>query len=150
MQSLFAFLHHLAAFALVGALAAEFVLIRGELNARTAARILAADAVYGASAGIVVVVGLLRVFYFDKGAGYYLHSIPFLLKFTLVVLAGGLSMVPTREYLSWYKPLKQGRPPVLDEGRRKRLRQIIHAELAIVAGILLCAALMARGVGYLG
>ena len=86
MQSLFAFLHHVAAFALVGALAAEFVLIRGELIEKTAARMLAADAVYGASAGIVLVVGLLRVFYFEKGAAYYLHSIPFLLKFSLVVM----------------------------------------------------------------
>jgi putative membrane protein len=150
MQTLFAFLHHVAAFALVGALAAEFVLIRGELSEKTAARMLAADAVYGASAGIVVVVGLLRVFYFEKGAAYYLHSIPFLLKFSLVVIAGGLSMVPTREYLSWYKPLKQGRAPVIDERKRTALRKIIHIELALVVLILLCAALMARGVGYLG
>jgi len=150
MQSLFAFLHHVAAFALVGALAAEFVLIRGELDVKTAARVLAADAVYGASAGIVVVVGLLRVFYFEKGAAYYLHSVPFLLKFALVVVAGGLSMVPTREYLSWYKSLKQGRAPVLDERKRATLRKVIHAELALVVLILLCAALMARGVGFLG
>jgi len=150
MQSLFAFLHHVAAFALVGALAAEFVLIRGELTEKTAARMLAADAVYGASAGIVVVVGLLRVFYFEKGGAYYLHSVPFLLKFALVVIAGGLSMVPTREYLSWYRTLKQGRAPVLDERKRGALRRVIHIELALVVLILLCAALMARGVGYLG
>jgi putative membrane protein len=150
MQSLFAFLHHVAAFALVGALAAEFVLIRGALDEKTAARMLAADAVYGASAGIVVAVGLLRAFYFEKGAAYYLHSIPFLLKFLLVVIAGLLSMVPTREYLSWYKPLKQGRLPVLDERKRATLRKVIHIELALVVLILLCAALMARGIGYLG
>lgn len=150
MQSLFAFLHHLAAFALVGALAAEFVLIRGELNGKTAARILAADAVYGASAGIVIVVGLLRVFYFEKGGEYYLHSIPFLLKFALVVVAGMLSMVPTREFLSWYKPLKQGQAPVMDENKRRLLQQILHIELVIVVAILLCAALMSRGVGYFG
>jgi putative membrane protein len=150
MPSLFAFLHHVAAFALVGALAAEFVLIRGELSEKTAARMLAADAVYGAYAGIVVVVGLLRVFYFEKGAAYYLHSIPFLLKFSLVVIAGLLSMFPTREYLSWYKPLKQGRSPAMDERKRTTLRRIIHIELALVVLILLCAALMARGVGYLG
>jgi len=32
----------------------------------------------GAAAGGVLVVGLLRVFFFEKGAGYYLHSEPFI------------------------------------------------------------------------
>ena len=150
MSSLFAFLHHLAAFALVGALAVEWVLIRGELDARSGLRILIADAIYGASAGTVVVVGLLRVFFFEKGAAYYFHSIPFLLKLTLVVIAGLISIYPTIEFLSWRKSLNQGRAPVIEERTRRRLRQIIHAELAIVVAILLCAALMARSVGYFG
>jgi putative membrane protein len=150
MSSLFAFLHHVAAFALVGALAAEFVLLRGELNAKTAMRILLADAVYGISAGTVVVVGLLRVFYFEKGAGYYFHSAPFLLKISLVVAVGLLSVVPTREILSWRGPMRQGQAPAVDERKHKLLLQIIHLEFMLVAGILLCAALMARGVGYVG
>ena len=64
MPSLFAFLHHLAAFAFVSVVTVEFVLMRHELNARTARAILVADAVGGASAGAVLVIGLLRVFYF--------------------------------------------------------------------------------------
>jgi uncharacterized membrane protein len=59
VSALFAFLHHLAAFALVSALVVEFVLIRGELSLATARRIRLYDAVYGASAGIVLVIGLL-------------------------------------------------------------------------------------------
>ena len=136
MSAVFAFLHHLAAFALVGALAAEFVLIRGELNAKTALRMLIADAIYGASAGMVVVVGLLRVFFFEKGAAYYLHSVPFLLKFALVVAAGLISIYPTIVFMSWRKTLKQGQAPALDERKRRRLLQVIHVEFMIVAGIL--------------
>jgi putative membrane protein len=150
VSAVFAFLHHLAAFALVGALAAEFALIRGELDARTALRILIADAIYGASAGMVVVVGLLRVFFFEKGAAYYLHSVPFLLKFTLVVAAGSISIYPTIVFMSWRKAIKRGEAPAVDERKRRLLQQIIHFEFMIVAGILLCAALMARGVGYFG
>jgi putative membrane protein len=150
MSAVFAFLHHLAAFALVGALAAEFVLIRSELNAKTALRILIADAIYGASAGMVVVVGLLRVFFFEKGAAYYLHSVAFLLKFALVVVAGLLSIYPTIVFMSWRKAIKQGQAPVVDERKRRLLLQVIHVELALVVGILLCAVLMARGVGYFG
>src|SRR5438034_6498348 len=74
MTPFFAFLHHLAAFSLVAALAVEFVLIRGELNLGTARRLQRVDMVFGMSSGVVLVVGLLRVFYFEKGASYYFHS----------------------------------------------------------------------------
>ena len=47
MTSLFAFLHHLAAFTLVAALAVEFVLLRGELTLARARQILSADRIYG-------------------------------------------------------------------------------------------------------
>ena len=67
MATLFAFLHHLAAFTLVSAIAVEFALIRQKVTAGIARRILAADAVYGIAAGTLLVVGLLRVFYFEKG-----------------------------------------------------------------------------------
>jgi putative membrane protein len=80
MVSLFAFLHHVAAFALVAALAVEFVLIKGELTTRSARKLLFADLVFGVSAGFVLVVGLLRVFVFEKGSAYYFHSVPFLAK----------------------------------------------------------------------
>ena len=71
MAALFAFLHHLAAFVLVAAIAVEFVLIKSELNVANARKILRADQIYGAAAGALLVVGLLRVFFFEKGAAYY-------------------------------------------------------------------------------
>ncbi len=150
MSSFLAFLHHLAAFALVAALAVEFVLTKGELSAGTARRLQRADIVYGVSAGAVFVVGLLRVFFFEKGAAYYFHSVPFLAKLALFLAIGLLSIVPTIEFLSWSKELKEGRVPVLEEGRRRRIRSIIHWELVAVVLLILCAALMARGFGYIG
>ena len=35
--------------------------------------------------------------------------------------------------------------PVIEAARRKRVTMIIHAELAAIVIILLCAAIMARG-----
>ena len=150
MPSLFAFLHHLGAFAFVSALAVEFVLIRHELNARTARAILVADAVGGASAGVVLVVGLLRVFFFEKGAAYYFHSIPFLAKISLFVLIALLSIYPTVQFLSWRKDLKAGRAPAVSESARRKIRSILHLELAALVLLILNAALMARGIGYVG
>ena len=147
MSALFAFLHHVAAFTLVAAIAVEFVLGRGELTAANARRLVATDAVLGASAGLLLVVGLLRVFVFEKGGGYYLHSAPFLIKFALFLGLGALSVVPTREFQSWRKALRDGRPPEPDAARLARVRSILHWELGGIVVILLCAALMARGIG---
>jgi putative membrane protein len=150
MSALFAFLHHVAAFALVACLALEFVLIRGELGVQGARRLQRVDMIFGMASGVVLLVGLLRVFYFEKGAGYYFHSWPFLAKLVLFLAVGLASIPPTMEFLSWRVPLRQGRAPALSEERRRRLRRFMHLEFAGVLLILLCAALMARGVGYFG
>jgi putative membrane protein len=150
MSALFAFLHHLAAFALVAALTAELVLIRSPLTMESARRILRFDAVYGMSASLLLVVGLLRVFYFEKGASYYFHSAPFLTKLALFAAIGVLSAWPTLEFLSWRKALGLGRLPAVDSGRLARIRSIIHWELVLLVPLLLAAALLARGIGHFG
>jgi putative membrane protein len=145
MSTFFAFLHHLAAFTLVGALAVEFVLIGQELSLSSARRLTVTDAVLGLAAGILLIVGLLRVFYFEKGADYYFHSHAFLIKLTLFIVVALLSIVPTREFLSWRAALKAGRLPAVDATKLRLVRRIIHGEVAAIVVILLCAALMARG-----
>jgi putative membrane protein len=145
MATLFAFLHHLAAFALVAALAVEFVLIRMPLSLASARRLLVVDAVLGGSAALVLVVGLLRVFYFEKGAAYYFSSHAFLTKLTVFILVAVLSIIPTMEFLSWRRPLKSGQVPQPDPKKLTLVAGLVHAELAGVVIILLAAAMMARG-----
>ncbi len=67
-----------------------------------------ADLAFGASAGTILVVGFLRVFYFEKGSSYYFHSVPFIAKLTLFVIVSLLSIYPTVEFLSWRKHVKAG------------------------------------------
>jgi putative membrane protein len=101
--------------------------------------------VLGISATLLLIVGLLRVFYFEKGADYYFHSHAFLTKFSLFILVAILSLVPTLEFLSWRRAVKEGRTPVVNMRKMRTVRLVIHAELAAVVVILLCAAIMARG-----
>jgi putative membrane protein len=150
MVSFFAFVHHVAAFALVAALTVEFVLIKADLSVTSARRLQRADAVYGASAGLLLIVGLLRVFYFEKGASYYFHSAPFIAKLSLFVAVGLLSIYPTIEFRSWGKSLKQGQAPSVSSRKLRTIRTLIHWQLAGIVLIILFAALMARGVGYFG
>ena len=150
MSPLFAFLHHVAAFTLVAALAVEFVLIRDQPSLASARKLQLADQVFGASSGIVLAVGLVRVFYLEKGASYYFHSVPFIVKLALFVVIGLISIYPTLEFLSWRAALKEGRVPAVAPAKLRTLRRIIHWELAGVVVLILCAALMARGVGFVG
>lgn len=150
MPAAFAFLHHVAAFALVAALAIEFVLIRSELTVRNARAILLADAVFGAASGAILAVGFLRVFFFEKGAAYYFHSVPFIAKLSLFAVIGLLSIYPTRQFLSWRASLRQGAVPALDPAKLRAIRAVIHWELAGLVVLILCAALMARGIGHVG
>src|SRR2546430_17661528 len=117
LPALFAFLHHVAAFTLVAALAVEFVLIREEITLPAARRLLLADLVYGAAAGSVLAVGLLRVFFFEKGPHYYLHRAPFIAKVSFFALVPLLSIYPTVVFASWRPAVKLGQPPRA-EGRR--------------------------------
>lgn len=145
MSTLFAFLHHLCAFTLVSAVAIEFALIRGELTLSAARRLQVTDLVLGIAAGALFIIGLLRVFFFEKGANYYFHSHAFLTKFSLFIIVGLLSIIPTMEFLSWRGALRAGQVPVMRANKRKRIAAVIHAELAAIVIIVLCAAIMARG-----
>lgn len=150
MTILFAFLHHVLAFTLVAAVAIELVLVKDHISIERARRILRADAIYGASAMLLLVVGFLRVIFFEKGAAYYFHSIPFIAKMVLFIAVAILSIYPTMTFLSWRKSLNQGREPVLDPAVIKRIRKLIHYELVCVVLIVLAAAMMARGIGNWG
>jgi putative membrane protein len=145
MSTLFAFLHHLAAFTLVAALAVEFTLIRQELTLASARRLQVTDMVLGIAAGFLLIVGLCRVFFFEKGSDYYFHSQAFLAKFSIFILVGLLSIIPTVEFLSWNKPLRDGQVPKVSAKQLRRVTAVIHGELLAIVLILLCAAIMARG-----
>lgn len=144
-----AFLHHVAAFTLVGALMAELALFGAALDVRQARRVQRVDAAYGMSAGVLLVVGLLRVLYFEKETSYYFHNVFFLAKMALFLLVALLSLYPTLLFLSWNKQLQAGGLPRLEEAQVRRVRTVMLVELAGVVGILLCASLMAREIGMI-
>jgi putative membrane protein len=145
MSTLFAFLHHLCAFTLVSAVAIEFTLIRGELTLATARRLQVTDMVLGMAAGALFLIGLARVFLFEKGADYYFHSHAFMTKFSVFIAVGLLSIIPTIEFLSWREPLDEGRLPTVSAKKLRLVTAVIHGELFAIVIILLCAAIMARG-----
>jgi putative membrane protein len=150
IPAIMAFLHHLAAFTVVSCLIAEIVLFKPPLSVAQARRIQRTDNLFGISAGVLLVVGLLRVIYFEKGAGYYFHDAFFLTKFIAFILAGLISIYPTVLFLSWSKALRQGIAPDMPAAQIRRARLCLMWELTAIVVILFCAPFMARGFGYFG
>jgi putative membrane protein len=145
MSTLYAYLNQTLAFTLVSAVAIEFVLIRQEITRANALRLLVADAVLGVSATALLIVGLLRVFYFEKGAAYYFSSHAFLTKLSVFILVAILSAVPTIAFLSWRKAVRAGQAPTVSDKKLKTIRAILHYELIGIVVILAAAVMMAKG-----
>lgn len=148
-SAFFAFVHHVAAFTLAAALTAELALFERDLNVRQARRVQLADLAYGISAGVLLVVGLLRVLYFERGGTYYFDNVFFMAKLSLFILVALLSIYPTVLFRSWNKQLNTGIPLQIAEAQFRRVRSIIRWELLGIVGILFCAPFMARGIGMI-
>jgi putative membrane protein len=148
-SALMATLHHLAAFTLVATLAIEVATFKPPLSALQARRLQRVDMVFGIAALLLLTVGLLRVTWFEKSPAYYWHDAYFLTKFGAFIAAALISIYPTMTFVSWTKALKSGSAPEVPLQRAKRVRMCFMLELTAVVVILPCAALMARGFGYL-
>lgn len=107
------------------------------------------DAVYGASAALLLIVGLLRVFHFEKGAAYYFANGFFIAKLALFMGVGLLSLYPTVQFARWRRAFAGGHMRIVDDPKLGVVQRIVHWELAGLVFIILCAALMARGIGQL-
>jgi putative membrane protein len=145
-----AYVHHLAAFLVLGTLMVELVLLKGELTLTAARSVLRMDMVYGIAAMVLLVAGFVRVFYTEKGSAYYFDSVSFLVKLTLFIVVALLSIYPTMKFLGWRKALREGQVPSFDAGTRRTVRMLIHIELTLIFVIILMAIMMARGIWYLG
>jgi putative membrane protein len=148
-SALMAFAHHLAAFTVVAALAVEVAMFKPPLTVAQARRLQRTDLIFGLAAVTVLLIGALRVGYFEKPPQYYLHDAFFLMKLGAFLLAALISIYPTVVFLSWRASLAAGVAPELSAERTRRVRMCLMLELTAIVVILLGAALMARGAGYL-
>ena len=140
-----AILHHLLVFSLFAILAVELVWLKRDLDLPGLRRIAKLDATYGAVAGAVLVVGILRVFFGIKGYEYYVSSHSFWAKMIAFAVVGLLSIPPTLKMIKWRRRA-EGEPgwlPPVNEV--SGARRYLHIEATIFLLILIFAAAMARG-----
>jgi len=139
--------HHLAVFTLVAIFAAEFALVRPGLSGARLSQLARIDAAYGAVAGIVIVVGIVRVIFGAVGYEYYISNHAFWGKMAAFVIMGLLTIPPTLAFRRWTKAgagLSDYAPPA---GEIAASRRFIHLQAGILVLIPIFAAAMARGYG---
>jgi putative membrane protein len=141
---LLASLHHLLAFGLVAMLAAESLLLSRPLDRAALQRLSRIDLGYGLVAVTLLAVGLSRVFFGLKGAGFYLHNPWFHAKLGAFLLAGLVSIAPTLAFVRWRRALRADPAWLPGPGQAARARILIRVQLALVAVILVCAAAVPR------
>jgi len=147
MPAVFAFLHFLAVFGIFATVFLEWQTMSGAPTYAEARRIQISDRWFGVFALVVLAVGFLRVFHFEKGKAFYVSSPFFQAKLALFVLVGLLSIYPTIRFIKWNAQTKQGVAPVVSASEYGRIMLMLRAELVLLLGVALCASLMARGVG---
>jgi putative membrane protein len=146
MEPLVAYLHYLAIILIAGFLVAEMAVCRPSLDAQQVRLLPRLDVVFFGGALLALATGLLRLFYYAKGVGFYLPNPFFLAKMALYVTIAILSIKPTTSFLRWRRQLVQSGalPPAAEIAAARRL---IHLEVALLALMPLMAVLMARGIG---
>jgi putative membrane protein len=139
MTPLFTSLHHAAVLILLACALASLYQLRQPLTVQGARRLGRTDMLNGVAATLVLVVGLVRVFYLEKGSGYYFGNGPFLAKLGVYGLASVLSLVPTQELRRWRAPLQRGQLPPMSDRKLAALRAVAWLQLACLVAMALLA-----------
>ena len=142
-----AILHHLLVFAVFAILAVQIVLVRPGLDAGAIARLARFDAIYGAVALAVLVVGFSRAIWGLRGWEYYAGYWVFWVKIGVFALVGVLSVVPTLRFRRWASAAREPSYSVPAK-EVSEIRRWLHAEAAFLFLIPVLAAMLARGVFY--
>jgi putative membrane protein len=147
ISALFAFFHFLAVFGIFAAVVLQWQTMSPAPTLAEARRIQTSDRVYGIFAVVVLVVGFLRVYRFEKGKAFYAANPFFQAKLMLFLGVGLLSIYPTIRFLKWRAQTRQGLAPVLAANEYRVIMALLRIEVLLLLATALCASLMARGVG---
>ena len=139
-----AWIHYVGIMLLIASLLGEHLMLKPELTIAQARTIQRLDIVYGASATVVLVTGLLRMF-LEKGPAYYNHHIAFHILFGLFVIAALLSIYPTMVFLRWRADTKAGKGQQLAAAQFRKIQMIVRVEMTLLLLAPFFATWMAHG-----
>lgn len=139
-----AWIHYVSIMLMMASVLGEHLALKPDLTAGEARAIQHLDVIYGASAAVVLLTGIMRM-YLEKGATYYLQNGAFHALLGVFVVAALLSIYPTIVFLRWRADTRAGRGQGLAPGRFRRLQMILRTEMALLLLAPLFATWMAHG-----
>ena len=142
------FLHFLTAFGVCAMVVYELVFLTQTPSLTTAKHIQRADMIYGLSALLVVLMGFIRVYYFEKGPDYYFNNPFFWIKLTAFTGVGLLSIYPSIKFFQWNPLLKSETAPRLTIQTYNILRTLLILEVIGLVVMMIAASMMAKGVTF--
>ncbi|MCB1670286.1 MAG: DUF2214 family protein [Gammaproteobacteria bacterium] len=137
----FRYLHIIAILVLAGALLIENMAIARRISGEDARNLARVDAVYGISAGLVLLFGLTLWLWVGKPATFYSTNPLFQLKLGLFVLIALISLGPTRFFL------RHRRSEAAELAVPRPLIWALRIEIILLLCLPVLAVLMARGIG---
>jgi putative membrane protein len=135
------YLHILGILVLFATLVLQHTLLKPEMRADDLQRLAKIDRLYGISALVVLIAGLLLWFMVGKDASFYTKNPIFHIKVTLFVVVGILSIFPTLFFA------KQAKSSAASITVPTKIVIFIRIELLLLLVIPLLAVLMTNGVG---
>ncbi len=143
LNSIIAYFHFIGILVMFSSLIVEISLLNGKITKDNIRLITKADLFFGIFAGITVITGLLRMFYFGKGVDYYLINPLFIIKLTIFILVGLLSVYPTITFLKSRKV----KDKVIILTDLKRIKLIVAVEIIFLLLIPFLGVLVRNGYG---
>ncbi len=135
------YMHFIGIIVLAAMLVAEHLLISKQMDLKTFKKLVVLDSVYGLSAMVTLVAGLLLWLAVGKPSEFYSSNFIFHIKVSLFVTIGLLSAVPTTYFI------RNRKTTAATMVLPNYIVAIIRLELTLLLLIPLLAVLMARGIG---
>lgn len=133
------YLHFVGIFLVVSTLFCEIILLKPNMTSAEVKRLAKVDGIYGLGAILTVVMGLwMWLGDIGKPSAFYAENPLFLLKFSIFILVGLLSIWPTIFFIRKGRQQDSVAIP-------KAIKMLVHIELTLVFLIPILAVLMARG-----
>jgi putative membrane protein len=141
---LVAWIHYVTIMLMIASLLGEHLLLKQELATAEARTLQRLDIIYGVSATVVLVTGVIRMF-LEKGVAYYNRHIGFHILIGIFVIVALLSVYPTVNFLRWRSDTRAGKGQKLVREQFEKIQLIIRIEIALLLLAPFFATWMAHG-----
>lgn len=141
--------HFLGIFGLVAGLSVQLTLLSPVNGPDDIRRFLRAGRAAGLSAAVLILMGLARVIWFEKGMDFYLGNVFFWLKMLCLLIGIILSLQTGRLFDLVVGSRATDAEVQIASNQLQRLKRLIHWQLVVMGLMVVLAVWMARGIGMI-